>query len=194
MKAFGYCRCSGLSQVDGDSFPRQRAAIEEYAQRNGIEIVEWFEERGVSGTKDLDDRPALGTLMAALEANGVRTIVIEKLDRLARDLLVQESIVGDLLRKGYTLLSAAEPDLCSMEPARVFIRQVFGALAQLDRATLTAKMAAAKLRKRANDPGWREGRKPYGVFPGEDATLAWMKRIRAEGRTFKEVAESLAEK
>jgi DNA invertase Pin-like site-specific DNA recombinase len=42
------------------------------------------------------NRPALQELMAALHGNGTKLVLIEKLDRLARDLMIQESIVADL--------------------------------------------------------------------------------------------------
>src|SRR4051794_9751426 len=120
-KAFAYLRVSGKGQIDGDGFPRQKTAIAQYAESHGIHIVRWFEEQGVSGTKDIDNRPALQELMAALDSNGVRTVVIEKLDRLARDLMVSECIVADLRKDGYELISVSEPDLCSNEPTRVLM-------------------------------------------------------------------------
>jgi DNA invertase Pin-like site-specific DNA recombinase len=49
-------------------------------------------EEGVSGTKESVGRPAWSELITALHANGVQVIIIEKLDRLARDLMVQETI------------------------------------------------------------------------------------------------------
>jgi DNA invertase Pin-like site-specific DNA recombinase len=51
-KAFGYLRVSGKSQVDGDGFPRQKAAIQKWVKANGYRIVQWFTEEGVSGTLD----------------------------------------------------------------------------------------------------------------------------------------------
>ena len=35
-KAFGYLRVSSESQVDGDGFPRQKAAIKKWADANGV--------------------------------------------------------------------------------------------------------------------------------------------------------------
>lgn len=49
--------------------------------------------------------------MTVLHSNGVRTIVIERLDRPARDLMVQETIIADLQKNGFDLISVAEPDL-----------------------------------------------------------------------------------
>lgn len=190
LKAFSYLRCSGISQLAGDSFPRQREAIAEFAERNGVQIAEEFTENGVSGKTEMDDRPALVALLAALEVNGIKTVVVEKLDRLARDLMIQETIIGDFQRKGYTLLSTMEPDLCSADPSRVFIRQVFGALAQYDRATLTAKLKAAKDRKRAKGLHV-DGQWPYGSKPGEQAVLIKMRGWRDAGMKLVDITAAL---
>jgi DNA invertase Pin-like site-specific DNA recombinase len=110
-KAYGYLRVSGKGQVKGDGFPRQLQAIKAYSAAHDIKIVQVFREEGVAGTKDSMDRPAWAAMMTALHANGVKTIVIEKLDRLARDLMVQEATIGDLQKDRFTLISVAEPNI-----------------------------------------------------------------------------------
>src|ERR1035437_6663117 len=87
--AFAYLRVSGKGQIKGDGFPRQRAAIRKYAADHNLRIARVFEEKGVAGAMDNMDRPAWAAMMTALHSNGVRTVIIEKLDRLARDLMVQ---------------------------------------------------------------------------------------------------------
>ena len=133
MKCFVYLRVSGKAQVRGDGFRRQFIACREYAAAHGLQIVGIFKERGVSGTKELDDRPALSRLFAALEENGVKTLLIEKLDRLARDLMVSETIVKDIKTSGYTLLSTCEPDLCSNMSAEASYYVIFPWLARWKR-------------------------------------------------------------
>ena len=86
-KAFGYLRVSGDSQIDGDGFPRQLAAIKAYAKQHDVRIVKVFREEGVPGAKETMDRPAWVEMMTALHANGVKSIIIERLDRLARELM-----------------------------------------------------------------------------------------------------------
>lgn len=192
MKAFVYLRVSGKGQVDGDGFDRQLLACEAYAAANQLEIIEVFREEGVSGTKELDDRPALSELLAALEENGVKTILIEKVDRLARDLMVQETIIGDMQRSGYTIISVAEPDLCSQDPSRVLIRQIFGAIAQYDKSMTVLKLRGARQRKKArNESGKCEGRTAFGQKPGEADTLARMKAFRVLGITYYGIACNL---
>src|ERR1041385_5430170 len=96
VKAFAYLRVSGKGQVKGDGFPRQLQAIKTYAAAQDIKIVQVFREEGVTGTKESLDRPAWSEMMTALHGDGVKTIIIEKLDRLARDLMVQEATIADL--------------------------------------------------------------------------------------------------
>jgi DNA invertase Pin-like site-specific DNA recombinase len=190
MKAFGYLRVSGKSQVDGDGFPRQRAAIQAYADAHQIEVIEWFEERGISGTNELEDRPALVALLEALLANGTSTVLVEKLDRLARDLMIQESILADFKKRGLTLISVAEPDLCSNEPSRVFMRQVFGAMAQYEKTMIVAKLRGARQRMKALT-GRCEGQKPYGMNEWERKMIELMGIWRAQGDSFDKIADQL---
>src|ERR1700693_6439656 len=89
-KAFGYLRVSGKSQVAGDGFPRQKKAIKEWAAANGVTIVRWFEEKGVTGS--LLERPALSEMMIALMSNGVQFVVVEKLDRLGGGQMGEEDV------------------------------------------------------------------------------------------------------
>ena len=161
QKVFGYIRVSGAGQVDGDGFTRQEKAISDYAEGHGLEVVEIFREAGVSGT--LVDRPELARMLVSLEMNGhgVRTIVIEKMDRLARDLIVQEKICADLSKSGVELISTCEgADLLNDDPSRKLIRQIFGAVAEYDKSMTVLKLRAARDRKRA-DTGKCEGRKGY---------------------------------
>ncbi len=188
-KAFGYLRVSTPGQVDRDGFPRQVAAIEKYAKARGLKIERYFEEKGVSGT--LADRPAWQGLMVALLADGVRVVVVEKLDRLARDLMVQETLIGDLRKNGFELVSANEPDLCSDDPSRKLIRQIFGSIAEYDRCMIVAKLKAARDR-RSKAAGCRiEGRKRIGRHPEEQVALQRMRELRNQGQSFNAIAATL---
>lgn len=178
-KCFAYLRVSSIGQTDGDGFPRQLEACQKYAQANDLEIVEVFRE-SITGTSDLEARPALGELLAALEENGVKTVVIEKLDRLARDLLVQENIIRDMQKFGYTLHSSMEPDLCSNDPSRVLMRQIFGAIAQYDKTMIVIKTRAARERIR-REKGKCEGRTAFGTRQGESETLDLMMQMGKDG-------------
>lgn len=190
VKAFGYLRVSGKGQIDGDGFNRQRDAIKRYAKEHGIKVVDWFEEKGVCGATELENRPALMAMLEALVSNGTKLVLIEKLDRLARDLMVQETIIGDLRKRGFELVSVTEPDLLQNDPTRVLMRQIFGAIAQYEKAMIVAKLRGARQRMKAST-GRCEGRKPYGHREGEQVVLDRMKELRDQGMSFDRIAEVL---
>jgi DNA invertase Pin-like site-specific DNA recombinase len=161
-----------------------------YATAHDIKIVRVFREEGVSGSVENMNRPAWQELMTILHSNGVRTIIIEKLDRLARDLMVQETAIADLRRNGFALVSVAEPDLMASDPTRVLMRQLMGAVAQYDKSQIVAKLRGARMRMKAAE-GRCEGTKPYGFREGEDAVIERMKALRASGMGFDKIAAQM---
>jgi len=72
-----------------------------------------FREGGVCGAGESADRATWSAPMTALHADGVKTSQIEKLDRLALDLMVQEATIADLQKHGCRRISVEERD----EPA-----------------------------------------------------------------------------
>lgn len=187
MKAFAYLRVSGKDQVKGDGFTRQLQAIKAHAAAAGLTIAKVYRDEGVSGTIETMDRPAYREMIQALHSNGVKAVIVERLDRLARELRVQEMAIADLQQSGFTLISTAEPDLMASDPSRVFVRQLMGAMAEYDKRMIVAKLAGARARKRAAT-GRCEGRKPFGHYPGETAILERLQALRASGLGFDRIA------
>lgn len=178
--------------MEGDGFTRQLKAIREYAGANAIKIVNIYREEGVSGTKDLENRPALLELMTALHSNGVKLVLVERLDRLARDLMVQETIIGDLRKNGFELISVTEPDLLQDDPSRKLMRQIFGAIAEYEKTMIVLKLRGARIRAKAKR-GRCEGRKAFGYYEGEAEALERMRTLRNEGIGFDRIAVKLNE-
>jgi DNA invertase Pin-like site-specific DNA recombinase len=104
--------------------------------------------------------------------------------------MMQETIIGALRRGGYELLSVAEPDLCSDDPSRVMVRQLFGVVSQYEKSTLVAKLRGARRRTKAVQ-GRCEGRKPYGERPGEAEAVARARALRATGLSWETTAQQL---
>lgn len=190
MKAFGYLRVSGKAQIEGDGFERQERAIRAYAKAHRINIVNVFKELGVSGSKDIANRPAFVAMMEALHGDGVKLVLVESLGRLARDLMVQESILHDLKRHGFNLVSVTEPDLCNDDPSRKLMRQIMGAFHEYEKQMIVVKLRGARQRTKTKH-GRCEGRKPYGYYPGEAANLNRMKELHGSGMTATEIAAIL---
>src|SRR5262245_9987479 len=134
-------------------------------------------------------------MLQLIARNGIKTIIVESPDRFARDLAVQ--LAGhDMLRAlGIDLIPASAPDFFTEEtPTAVLVRQVLGAIAQFEKATTVAKLAAARKRKKAA-VGRCEGRKPLSETRPEVVAMA--KRLRRKGpkrgvRSLREIAFELA--
>ncbi|MGH9739816.1 MAG: recombinase family protein [Candidatus Acidiferrales bacterium] len=187
-RAFAYIRVSSKGQVDGDGFERQSQAIKSYATQHNIRIVKWFREEGVSGTRE--HREALDAMLVELMSDGVQTVIIEKLDRLSRDLRIQENLIHEYFTGRFELLSTCEPDLGSNDPTRVLIRQILGGLAQYDKSNIVLKLRAARQRMREKT-GRCEGRKAFGSTPEEQETLGRMRSLAKQGMTYSAIAIQL---
>ena len=189
-KVFLYARVSSLGQCDGDGFTRQIEACQKYADEHGMEIVNIYKEMGVSGTKE--ERKALAEMMVSLEENGhnVKTVIVEKMDRLSRDLMIQEKLVADLRAGGFDLVSALEgADLLSDDPTRKFVRHILGAVSEWEKSMIVLKLRAARERKRVAQ-GKCEGQKGYAEH--NPLAVDMIKKLRHEERfSFPQVAESM---
>lgn len=193
VAAVGYLRVSGKGQVKGDGFPRQREAVARYAAAQRIEMVGEYLDQGVSGRRELEDREGLSELFARIRSNGVRLVLIERADRLARDLMVGEVILAEFRKLGAKVIavdSGTELTVGDDDPTRTLIRQVLGAVAQFEKAVIVSKLRAARVRKK-KATGRCEGRKPFGARPGEAAVIVRMVALRAEGGSFATIAERL---
>jgi len=184
-KAYGYIRVSGKGQINGDGFARQEKAINDYAKAKGIEIVRIYKEKGVSGT--IKNRPALTDMMISLIQNGrgIHTVIIERIDRLARDLMVQETILDDMNKNGVSIISVTDGDLLENDPTRKLVRQVLGAIAEYDKEMTVQKLRGARNRKKALT-GKCEGRKSYHESNPE--LIAEIKRLRRKPRNGKRLS------
>src|SRR4249920_1007797 len=196
-KAVAYLRTSSAANVgaDKDSDKRQRAAIEAFAKAAGYEVVEEYYDAAVSGADPVDQRPGFAEMLRRLAANGAKTIIVESPNRFARDLAVQLAGHDMLKELGVSIIPASAPDFFTEDtPTAALVRQVLGAIAQFEKATIVAKLAAARKRKRV-ETGRCEGRKPLAETKPDVVAMA--KRLRRKGpkrgqRSLRVIAAELA--
>jgi len=195
-QAFTYLRVSSRGQTKGDGFPRQRSSVTRYAKANRIEIVDEYREPFTGSDAD---RPQFQAMVAEMMSNGVRTVLVERLDRFARDLGVQLQLLAYLQAKGITLISVdtGENVTAAMteDPMRRAMVQMQGIFAELEKAMLVAKLRKARQRVR-DRTGRCEGPKLFGEKPGEQETLARMIALyrKPRGRprhSFAQIARAL---
>jgi DNA invertase Pin-like site-specific DNA recombinase len=182
--AVAYLRTSSAANVgaDKDSDKRQRSAIAAFAKRAGFTIVAEYYDKAVSGADRIDHRPGFAEMLRRLAADSAKTIIVESPDRFARDLAVQLAGHDMLKELGIAIIPASAPDFFTEDtPTAILVRQVLGAIAQFEKASTVAKLAAARKRKREHE-GRCEGRKPLNVTNPELVALARkLRRRRPKG-------------
>ena len=163
-RVFAYLRVSGKGQLDGDGFDRQLSIISEYCEKNDLTIARVFREEAVSGTIEAVDRPALGTAMSLCGGVlGIDTIVCERADRIARDVIVNELFYREARKLGIKVVEAASGTVLSTEddtdPTKTMIRQMLAVMAQWEKAMVVKKLRLARERIR------RTGERCEGARP-----------------------------
>lgn len=101
--AVGYGRFSSDMQRE-ESIQAQKRAIDDYCQRNDIQLIEFYEDQGISGTTD--ERPGFQAMIQA--ASDVDFVVVHKLDRFARNRYDSAIYRKHLESTGTRLLSVLE--------------------------------------------------------------------------------------
>lgn len=201
LKAYGYCRVSGAGQLEGDGFNRQENAITSFSLKSKIEIVHIYREQ-VSGVKDEEQREVFQEMVSAILRNGVRTIIVENLTRLAREYRIQEQLLIYLASKGITLVDASTGEnvtkAINADPMKKALIQMQGIFSELEKNLLVKKLRLARESKRKID-GKCEGRKGWDDQPEKrDVILGQIKTLRRKPKgqkriTFVETADRLNE-
>lgn len=149
---YGYARVSSKGQdLYGNGLDIQEAALREAG-------AEHILRESFTGTKK--NRPELDKLMEI--ANAGDTVVVTKLDRIARSTVDGLTIIDDFLSKGVYIhiLNMGKFD---DTPSGKLMRTVFLGFAEFERDMIVERTSAGKAVKRSQDPNWKEGRKRLEV-------------------------------
>jgi DNA invertase Pin-like site-specific DNA recombinase len=196
QKAVAYLRTSSRSNVGAgkDSDKRQREAIKAYAASAGFDLVGEFYDAAVSGADPVGERAGFAAMLEALLANGARTIIVESPDRFARDLMVQLAGHAMLKARGITLIAASAPlHFIEDTPTAILMRQMLGAIAEFEKTTLVAKLAAARRRKRQLTGQKVGGRKSHAEARPEAVEMAQkLARARKRKPSLRTISAALA--
>ena len=151
LRLIAYGRVSTSGQVDGYGPEVQTKAMRRWARLNKCTLVDVLFDGAVSGTVDGDERPSLAEAMERVSAGEADGILSPNLDRLARELTVQEGALTVIWAHGGRFFTVDQGEVLpddESDPMRTFVRQVMGAAAQLERG------------RRGDPPGLRHRRQP----------------------------------
>ncbi len=199
-QAYGYLRVSGKGQVKKTGFARQEEVIRAYAKKNKTEMAGIFKEKEVSGTKGGTDRPAFQEMMANILGDNVNTIIVEGMDRLAREVNVQDHLLIYLASKDITLISATTGEDVTQatkdNPMKKALLQIQGVFSELEKNLLVKRLKVGRDKVKA-ERGKCEGRK--SLKESKPEVIKEIRHLRRKPKgmkrmTFKTVAEELNRK
>jgi DNA invertase Pin-like site-specific DNA recombinase len=205
VKLVAYLRVSTDKQSEeGLGLEVQEQAIRRWARKSGHRVVDVFTDAGVSGSNGLENRNELSIALEALRDGIAGGLVVYRLDRLARDLVLQEQLLMEIRNLGGRVFSTAggeqdyltdDPD----DPSRRLIRQVLGAVNEYERGMIRLRLRRGQQRK-AEKGGYAAGRPNYGYraeggelvpVPEEQAVIERVRRLRRAGRSYREISAEL---
>jgi DNA invertase Pin-like site-specific DNA recombinase len=159
----------------------QLAPLRAWAAARGADVLEYV-DHGVSGRRDR--RPALDELLGAIRRREVGSVVVTKLDRLARSVRHLTHLAAELEALGVALVVLDQSIDTSSSAGRLLFH-VLGAIgefeAELCRERTRAGLAAARRR------GVKLGRRP--ALDAE--RIARARRMRGAGRSLREIGRVL---
>jgi len=170
---YGYARVSSKGQeLYGNGLEVQEKILRD----NGAQII--YSE-AYTGTKT--HRPQLDRLLNDLKPGD--TLVVAKLDRIARSTKGGIEIIDKVIDKGCTL-NIVNMGKFDSSPSGKLMRTIFLAFAEFERDMIVQRTSEGKDIARQRE-GWREGRKPSEV------PSCYKDRVRSGDMTVKEACEEL---
>ena len=205
MKVTAYLRVSTDKQAEnGYGLEVQRQGIRKWAKANGHQVVSWHADEGISGSNGLTTREALGDALHDLETGRAAGLVVPRLDRLSREMWLQEYLLREIRAHGaqpFSIMASEQavidddPD----DPGRKLHRVIIGAIAEYERELIKLRLRSGQRRKAALG-GYAGGSPPYGYraegkelvpVPAEQRTLARIRELRAAGQSIRQIADTL---
>ncbi len=125
-----YYRVSTADQVDGFSLDNQKEACQRYADDKGFNVAKLFSDEGESAKTA--DRPGLQAMLkfVADKKNKINCIIVNKIDRLSRNVNDYSAIKGLLDKLGVELVSTTEA--IGNNSFGKFMGNMMASIAQLD--------------------------------------------------------------
>jgi DNA invertase Pin-like site-specific DNA recombinase len=141
--------------TDGQTTDNQRMALMETAERRGWEVVQTYEDTGISGAKGRDKRPALDAALKDATRRRYDVLMVWAIDRLGRSTAGVVAALDDLQAAGVGILALKE-GMDGTTPHGRAMLDMASVFAQLERAMIRERVNAGLARARVR--GKRLGR------------------------------------
>lgn len=142
--------------TDKQTTENQAQKLAEVARARGWQIVEQYEDAGISGAKGRDKRPALNRMLNDASRRKYDVVMVWAIDRLGRSLADLISTVQTLEACGVDLF-VDQQSMDTTTPGGKFMFHVFGAIAEFERSMIRSRIMAGLAV--AKSKGRKSGRK-----------------------------------
>lgn len=199
-----YVRVSTEAQSEETGLESQRQAIAAYAATHQLEIRTWYSDV-IPGAREA--RPGLDALREAAGRGEVSSLLVYRIDRLARSVRIGETIVEELRAAGVTVVSVSEAMLDNSMMGSL-MRSIVLAFAQYERSVIVMRTTAGRRLRVSREGSWSGGVPPYGyqavagdggghrqlrIDEDQAAAVRRVFALRDEGRSLPEIAGLLNE-
>lgn len=175
--------------TDKQDLDSQRGAVEKWLEDLPVDKrpkkTFVFKDEGISGKTT--NRPGFQAMMQAAYEKKIDTIICYRLDRFSRNATTAIKTLLNLDEVGVAFISVTQPvlNLGHENPFRRTMLAAFAEIAEIERDTIVARVKSGL--EAAKKRGVKLG-PPVKVNP---AIQNQARKLRAEGRTFKEIAVEL---
>ena len=173
-----YARVSTVNH--GQDVSMQTRELRQFAEARGWNVAGEYIDAGVSGAKD--SRPELNRLMADAHKRRFDIVCVWRFDRFARSVSHLLRALETFKALGIDFVSYSE-QMDTSTPAGKMVFTVLGAVAELERSLIVERVRAGL--RNARTKGKTLGR------PRASVDAARIGRLRAQGRSIREIADEL---
>jgi len=199
-KVLGYVRVSTTQQSEkGSSLEVQRLKIEEYCKFKEYDLIEVYEDKGISGMS-IDKREGYKELLSYLKDNEVDVLVVHSLSRLGRKMRDVIECMELLKREGISFYSIKE-NLSNSDRVGSLIVNILSSINEFEVEQIRDRIKEVKRSKK--ERGLVYGRLQYGFNKTEDGRLVRneeemkvvkrIKNLRSRGHSWESISKRLNE-
>lgn len=162
-RTVAYVRVSTKKQLNGSGPAQQRDSIIAYAISKNIRIDDWYTDDETGTT---EDREQIQSLLQDARDGKLQAVVVDRVDRLGRELHVCEGLYDSFSKAGCKVIVASQALEDSDEG--VLLRQILGSFAAYQRKAMLKHLTQCRASK-AKRVGYRNGGAvPYGYRLSSD--------------------------
>lgn len=169
----------------------QRRELEAVAAHSGWDLVEIFEDAGISGAKGREKRPAFDRMLKDATRRRFDLVAAWSVDRLGRSMHDLMSFLGDLRSLGLDLYLHQQALDTSTPSGRAFF-QMLGVFAEFERSMIQKRVKAGLERARSEAPEVRaaKGKKAIGRPRLPEAKRIEIIEAKRSGLSFRGTAKA----